>query len=169
MAGSCLTTILSITMRHLTKTELRCCPCFYQRRLSAMTYNASVSQLLTADSLLSSSLDSWLTQLRVRVSELLYNWWFTINQFGLVPSPLRLTAINFFSTEPLRSLSLCNTLSDERVGLSFAIDAGSCQSSHSWVWVPQDSRSYFSVSDPGSPNLEGQVPIFVSPKNRMAQ
>jgi hypothetical protein len=36
-------------------------------------------------------------------SELFYAWRFTTNQFTLAPSPLRLTAINFFSTDPLLS------------------------------------------------------------------
>jgi hypothetical protein len=34
--------------------------------------------------------------LSVRVSELLYDWWFTANQFVLAPSPLRLNARIFF-------------------------------------------------------------------------
>jgi hypothetical protein len=34
--------------------------------------------------------------------ELLYDWWFTANQFALAPSPLRLTT-SIFTTEPFRS------------------------------------------------------------------
>jgi hypothetical protein len=37
-------------------------------------------------------------------------------------------------------------LSDERTDVSFTIAAGSCQSSHSRVRVPRDSRPYFTVS-----------------------
>jgi hypothetical protein len=74
-------------------------------------------------------------------SELLYDWRFTASQFALSPGSLRLTAINyfFFSTEPLRSESSCNILSDERMGLSFTIAAGPRQRGHSRVPVPRDS------------------------------
>jgi hypothetical protein len=54
-------------------------------------------------------------------SELLYDWWFTTNQLVLVPSPLRLTTRVFLeggATEPSCFWSLCNILSDERMGLS---------------------------------------------------
>jgi hypothetical protein len=44
-------------------------------------------------------------------------------------------------------LILWGALSDERTGLSFVYAASSCQSSVSWVWVPWDSRPYFTVSD----------------------
>jgi hypothetical protein len=51
-------------------------------------------------------------------SELLYDWRFTAKQFVLASSPLRNTnTYIFFSTEPLRSWSLCNTLSDEKIDL----------------------------------------------------
>jgi hypothetical protein len=39
------------------------------------------------------------------------------------------------------------SVSDERTGLSFTIAAGSRQRSHSRVWVPWNSRPYFTVSD----------------------
>jgi hypothetical protein len=61
---------------------------------------------------------------RVRESELLYNWRFTVSQFVLVASRLRLMTQQFyFSTEYLWLYSLCNILSDERMGLSFIIAA----------------------------------------------
>jgi hypothetical protein len=44
------------------------------------------------------------------------------------------------------------------------IVSGRCQSSHSWVQVLLNSRPYFTVS-----NLDGQVPVFISPRNRVAQ
>jgi hypothetical protein len=53
----------------------------------------------------------------------------------------------FFATEPLRSLSLYNILSDERTGLSFTIAAGPRHRSYSRVRVPWDFRIYFIVSD----------------------
>jgi hypothetical protein len=42
---------------------------------------------------------------------------------------------------------LWGALSDERTGLSFVYAAGSFQRSLSRVWVPWDSRPYFTVSD----------------------
>jgi hypothetical protein len=70
----------------------------------------------------------------------------------------------FFSTEHLRLQSLCNILSDERMGLSFIIAAGPRQhsilGSESRILLPQ-------IGD--SPNLEDHVPVFISPRNRVAQ
>jgi hypothetical protein len=51
-------------------------------------------------------------------SEWLYDWRFTANQFVLAPSPLRFTTRDFFATEPLRLYSICNILSDKKMGLS---------------------------------------------------
>jgi hypothetical protein len=48
----------------------------------------------------------------------------------------------FFSTE-----HLCNVLSDDRMGLSFTIAAGTRQRSHSQVRVLWDLWPYFTVSD----------------------
>jgi hypothetical protein len=45
------------------------------------------------------------------------------------------------------------------------IASGPCQSSHSWVEVPQNSTAIFYCLIWDSPNLEGQVPIFISPRN----
>jgi hypothetical protein len=55
------------------------------------------------------------------------------------------------------------------MGLSFTIAAGSRQRSHSWIRVPRDSEPYFTVSDSRPPNLEGQVHVFMSSRNRVAQ
>jgi hypothetical protein len=65
-----------------------------------------------------------------KTESLLYNWWFTTNQFILALSLLRI--IFFFSTEPLWSIkhrdnftfaftiiALCNIHSDKSMGLSF--------------------------------------------------
>jgi hypothetical protein len=41
--------------------------------------------------------------------------------------------------------------------------------SHSWVEVLQNSRPYFTVSSEIPPKLEGQVPVFISPRKRVAQ
>jgi hypothetical protein len=84
-------------------------------------------------------------------SELLYDWRFIANQFVLAPSPLRLTArILFFSSiEHLRSYSLYNILSDERMGLSFTITAGPRQRIRSRVRVYWDSLSVASYDPQG--------------------
>jgi hypothetical protein len=59
------------------------------------------------------------------------------------------------------------SLSDERTGLSFTVAAGPRQCSHSSVRDPRDSRSLSQFRD--SPNMEGQVPVFISPRNMVAQ
>jgi hypothetical protein len=62
-----------------------------------------------------------------------------------------------------------SALSDERTGLPFTIAAGPRQRSHSRIRVP-GARDHILLSQiRDSPNLEGQVPIFVSPRNRVAQ
>jgi hypothetical protein len=53
--------------------------------------------------------------------------------------------------------------------LSFAIAAGARQRSHSRVRVQSVSWPYFTVSDSRIPNLDGQVPVFISSRNRVAQ
>jgi hypothetical protein len=71
--------------------------------------------------------DQWRTKNESQ-SELLYDWRFAANQFVLATSPLRpTTSIFYFPTEHLQLLSLCNILSEERIGLSFTITAGPCQ------------------------------------------
>jgi hypothetical protein len=55
------------------------------------------------------------------------------------------------------------------MGLSFIIAAVPRQRSHSQVRIPQDSWSNFTLSDSRLPNLEGQVPVFISHRNRVAQ
>jgi hypothetical protein len=101
----------------------------------------------------------------VSESELLYDWLFTANQFVLAPTPWDSRLEYFFSnwTPAVR------VLSDERMGLSFTIAAGPHQRIHSQVWVPQDSCPHFTVSDSRLPQPGVQVPVFISPRNRVAQ
>jgi hypothetical protein len=57
----------------------------------------------------------------------LYDWLFTTNQFVLAPRPLRLTTSDPPPPRPselLQSYSLCNILSDEKMGLSITIIRG---------------------------------------------
>jgi hypothetical protein len=44
-----------------------------------------------------------------------------------------------------------------------------CQSSHSRVQVPQNSGPYITVSFETPSNLQGRLPVFISPRNRVAQ
>jgi hypothetical protein len=65
-------------------------------------------------------------------------------------------------TEHLPSYSLCNILSEDRMGLSFTIAAGPRQRSHSHVRAPQDSWPHFTVSDTRDPPPGGSGPrIYV--------
>jgi hypothetical protein len=64
---------------------------------------------------------SLLTCLQSSESELLHGWRFTPNQFVLAPSPLRPTTCSFLSTGHLRLWSLCNIISDVRMGLSLQL------------------------------------------------
>jgi hypothetical protein len=55
------------------------------------------------------------------------------------------------------------------MSLSFTIAAGSRQRSYSRVQVPRNSWHILLSQSRDSPNLEGQVPVFISPRNRVAQ
>jgi hypothetical protein len=66
-------------------------------------------------------------------SKLLYDCRFTANQFVLAPSPLRITTRFFFSTETFWSYSLCNILSEEKMGVSYE---------YAWPFVKCTFRTY---------------------------
>jgi hypothetical protein len=55
------------------------------------------------------------------------------------------------------------------MGLSFTIAAGPRQRSHSLARIPRNSWPHFIVSDSRPPNLEGQVPVFIFSRNRVAR
>jgi hypothetical protein len=60
-------------------------------------------------------------------------------------------------------------LSDERTGLPFTIAAGPRQCSHSRV-ESRGTRDHILLSQVRhSPNLEGQVPVFIYPRDRLAR
>jgi hypothetical protein len=71
--------------------------------------------------------------------------------------------------QSVASLLMWEALSDQRTGLSFTIAAGLRQHNHSQVRVPRGSWPQFTVSDSRLPNLEDQVPVFISHRNRLAQ
>jgi hypothetical protein len=56
-------------------------------------------------------------------------------------------------------------LSDERMGLEFTrtIASGPCQSNHSWVQVPQNSRPYFTFSYETLPTWKARSPYLYLP------
>jgi hypothetical protein len=72
-----------------------------------------------------------------------------------------------------RQLRVCNfvapSLTRGRICNLLYNCSGPCQTSHFWIEVPQNSRPYFTVSSETPPTCEGQVPIFISPRNRVAQ
>jgi hypothetical protein len=80
-------------------------------------------------------------------SELLYDWRFPANHIVLATSSLRsMTRIFVFQLNTCGYSSLCNILSDKRMGLLFTIAAGCSQRSHSQVRVPRHSQLHFTVS-----------------------
>jgi hypothetical protein len=71
--------------------------------------------------------------------------------------------------EHLLSYSLRNILSDERMGLPFTIAAGSRQRSHSQIWLLRILDHILLSQIRDSPDLEGQSPVFISPRNRVVR
>jgi hypothetical protein len=101
-------------------------------------------------------------------SDLLYDWRFTANQFVLATSPLRLTTSHFFQ------LNTCNHSSYITYSLmrewvcrlqlllvlaSAVILRSESRGTHDHILLPQIRNS---------PNLGGQVPVSISPRNRVA-
>jgi hypothetical protein len=103
-------------------------------------------------------------------SELLYDWRFTANQFVLARSPLRLTTSNFIFQIITCGYSLYVTSSLTRgwvcrlqllLALASTFILGSeSHGTHDHILLSQ-------IRD--SPNLEGQVPVFISPRKRVAR
>jgi hypothetical protein len=63
----------------------------------------------------------------------------------------------FYYCQTAAGLFMWGTLSDEKMGLSFT----TC------CWSSQAQSLLSQIRDP--PNLEGQVPVFISPRNRVTQ
>jgi hypothetical protein len=93
-------------------------------------------------------------------------------------SRLESMAATSTSTSPRSDFCYCQTIaclltwrraiSDERTYLSFTIVAGPRQRSHSRVRALRDSWLYL-MSQNQQFNLECHVPVFISPRNRVAQ
>jgi hypothetical protein len=102
-------------------------------------------------------------------SGLLYDWRFTSNQFVLASSPLRITTsivlqLNTYSyssyvTSFLTRGWVCR-LQLLLVLASAVILRSESRGTHDRILLSQ-------IRD--SPNLEGQVPVFISPRNRVAK
>jgi hypothetical protein len=102
--------------------------------------------------------------------ELLYDWRFTANQFVFATSPLRLTTSNFIfqlntcDYSPYVSSSLIRgwvcRLQLQLVLASAVILRSESRGTHDHILHYQFWNS---------PNLEGQVPVYISPRNRVAR
>jgi hypothetical protein len=94
--------------------------------------------------------------IRVRVkSELLYDWRFTSNEFFLTTSPLKLTTSNFIFQLNTCSCNPYVTSSPTRV-----LFMSEFHGNHDHI-LPSQIRD--------SPNLEDQVPVFISPRKRVTR
>jgi hypothetical protein len=103
-------------------------------------------------------------------SESLYDWQFTANQFVLAISPLRLTTSNFIFQLNTCGYSPYITSSLKRgwvcrwqlllVLASAVILRSEPRRTHDHILLSQIRES---------PNLDGQAPVFISPRNRVAR
>jgi hypothetical protein len=126
--------------------------------------------LVTQDCLLVITIYSLALTGQLSESELLLDWWFTTNQFVLVTSPLRLTTSNFIFQLNICSYGPYVTSSPTGewichlqlllVLASAVIHSSMSRGTHDHILLSQ-------IRD--SPNLEGQVPVFISPRNKVAR
>jgi hypothetical protein len=103
-------------------------------------------------------------------SELLYNWWFTANQFVLATSPFRLTTSHFIFQQNSCGYSPYLTPSLTRgwvCCLQLLLVLASAVILWSEFHWSHDRILLSQIGD--STSLEGQVPLFISLSNRMAQ
>jgi hypothetical protein len=109
---------------------------------------------------------NWLSRQSQSESELLHGWQFTANEFVLAKIPLRLTTSNFIFklntcgySPYITSLTRVWVCSLELllVLVSAVILRSESSGTHDSIFLSQ-------IQD--SPNLEGQVPVFISPRNK---
>jgi hypothetical protein len=96
-------------------------------------------------------------------SELLYDWRFTVNQFVLATGPLKLTTSIFFQVNTCcHSPYVTSSLTRgwvSRLQLQLAVASAVNLRSES-----RGTHNHIILSQIGDcPNLEGQVPVFISP------
>jgi hypothetical protein len=141
-----------------------------------INYNSSHIELFLHDVCLTNLYEESWTNLSLipdcleSVSELPYDWRFTANQFVLATSPLRLTTSNFINQLSTCVYSHYVTSSLTRGWFcrlqlllflaSSVILRSESRGTHDHILLPQ-------IRD--SPNPEGQLPVFITPKNRVAQ
>jgi hypothetical protein len=105
-------------------------------------------------------------------SELLYDWGFTANRFVLATIPLRLTTSNFIFQLNTCGYT-CNPYITSSVTRGWVCRLQLLLGLASAVILRSESRGTHDhillshIRD--SPNLEGQVPVFISPRNRVTQ
>jgi hypothetical protein len=140
---------------------------------------------LTAPSLAGRQLPWKLTHIldsvhRCNWLELLYNWRFTANQFVLVTIPWRLTTSNFifqlntcgyspYVTSSLMRGWVCH-LQLLLVHASAVILGSESHRTHDHGSESHRTHDHLLLSQiQDSPNLVGHVPVFISPRNRVAR
>jgi hypothetical protein len=156
--------------------------CYNERRISAHTLNC-LEQCLSLEStlihfwLLNSSIVYFGLSLctayayfTIQSSELFYDWRFTANHFVLATSPLRTTTTIFVFKLNICSYSSYVTSSLTRgwvcrlkllMAFASALILGSePRGTHDPILLSQIRDSH---------NLEGQVPVFLSPRNRVGR
>jgi hypothetical protein len=101
-------------------------------------------------------------------SKLCYNRW-PVSQSVLVSSIHLGKRPDFYYCQTVNGLLKWGALFAARTGLSFTTAAGPHQCSHSWGQVLHTYDHILLSEDQDSHNLEGQVPVFISPRNRLAQ
>jgi hypothetical protein len=135
--------------------------------------------LLTPSFTISRNHNKWLPRTRSiktpfwsHYSALNYDWFYSQSQSyfisgGLPPissswkqAPWELRPVILLSNWTLAVIGL----SDERMGLSFTIAAGSRQRSHSQIRAPRDSWPYFTLSDSRLPQPGGPGPRIYIPQ-----
>jgi hypothetical protein len=84
-----------------------------------------------------------------------------VPSLSLILRPIWGLRPDFYYCQTVAGLLMWGAFSDERTGLSFTIAAGPRQRSHSRVWVPRDSRPYFTVS-------YSRLPFLSPPTTRRA-
>jgi hypothetical protein len=103
--------------------------------------------------------------------KLIYNWQ-SVGQSVLMSGLGPVTNFSFSLKFPSESCGFiifwCPLWREGGSVIYCTIASGPFQSSHSYVEVPQNSRLYFHCLIWDFPNLQGQVPIFISPRNRVA-
>jgi hypothetical protein len=114
------------------------------------------------------SLNSMTTTNSLSESELLYDWRFTGTLFVLETSPLRLTISNFFQLNTWGHSPYVHPLWREDRSVVYNCCWPSPAQSFSGP-SPAELMTTFYSQIRDSPNLQGQVPLFISPTMRVAQ